>query len=84
MSSSKRKPVIAGHTSEEAYARELGLAVETLQKMRRRGETSAYVMIGRRAHYLDADKAPWLERNRVTPVRSGKKSSQVQSRSTAP
>jgi hypothetical protein len=30
---------------------------------------------------VNSDKCPWLERIRVMPVRSGKKSSQVQSRS---
>lgn len=91
MSVSQRKQVrkhkivrIEGHTPEPEYARELGLKEETLRKKRLLGLTSAYVIINRVAHYVNSDKGPWLERIRVTPVRSGKKSSQVQSRSTAP
>jgi hypothetical protein len=72
MPESKRKQVrIPAHTPEPEYAKELGLAEETLQKKRRRGETSDYIVIGRMVHYVDADKQPWLERLRKAPVRSG-------------
>ena len=82
MPSSKRKQVrIPGHTPEPEYAKELGLAEETLQKKRRLGLTSDYIIVGRVAHYVDADKRPWLAMIRVTGVRSAQKSPRVQSRS---
>ena len=88
MPASKRKHVrkrkivcIEGHTPEPVYAEELGLKEETLRKKRLLGETSDYIIVGRQVHYVDADKRPWLERIRKTGVRSGQKSSRVQSRS---
>jgi hypothetical protein len=80
MSASKRKQVrIPGHTPEPEYAKELGMAEETLQKKRRRGETCDYIVIGRVVHYVNSDMQPWLERLRKAPVRSGH--SHAQSRS---
>ena len=62
---------IPGHTPEPEYAKELGLAEETLQKKRRLGLTSDYITIGRLVHYVDEDKQPWLERLRKAQVRPG-------------
>ena len=71
MSESNRKRVrLSGHTSEEEHAAELGLKPETLQKKRRRGETCAYVKVGRQYFYCNDDKPRWLQSLRVTPPRS--------------
>jgi hypothetical protein len=75
MSESQRKLVrLPGHTPEPEFAKELGLTEETLQKKRRRGETCAYVVVGRRVHYVDEDKERWLKSLRVTPPRSDRRS----------
>jgi len=72
VSRSKREQAhLDGFIPEPEHARELGITVETLQKKRRRGETCAYVTIGRMVHYSIADRERWLKAQLVRPPRSG-------------
>jgi hypothetical protein len=66
----KKRQRIPGYTPEEELADELNVQKDTLRKWRRLGKTCAYVVLGRRVHYVDADKPRWLESLRVTPPRA--------------
>jgi hypothetical protein len=72
-----RRKKIPGHTHERVRARQLGYALDTLRKWRRRGEGQAYIIVGREVFYVDADEPRWLASLRKTPPRSGKAAEQI-------
>jgi hypothetical protein len=60
---------LPGHIEEHERAKQLGMHLDTLRKMRKRGEGQAYVVVGRQIHYVDADEPRWLASLKVTPPR---------------
>ena len=60
---------LPGHTEEHERAKRLRMHLDTLRKMRKRGEGQAYVVVGRQIHYVDADEPRWLASLKVTPPR---------------
>jgi len=52
---------------EKAAARELGLAVKTLQNLRWRRMGPPYLKIGKRVAYLPSDLRVYLESCRIVP-----------------
>jgi predicted site-specific integrase-resolvase len=53
------------HLTEKVLAPRLGLSVRTLQRWRWQGKGPAYLKLGGRVVYREADIAAWEESNRV-------------------
>lgn len=76
--------LLEGYSSEQEVARQLGIAVRTLQKWRELKIGPAWTRMGKRAvYYRDAAILEYLAAQEVKPVRSRKVARSAEARAGA-